>query len=88
MSLGRRVGDACAKMMDTKMRGVASRQIQVDEIWGFIGAKRKTAKRTGHYGDVWTFISKAVAVVIREAWENKFKAEFQNGIGAGPQCLR
>ncbi|HEV7927738.1 MAG TPA: hypothetical protein VGR14_20470 [Verrucomicrobiae bacterium] len=57
MSLGRRVGDACAKVMDAKMRGLQSEQIQVDEIWGFIGAKRKNAGRTGHYGDVWTFIA-------------------------------
>jgi IS1 family transposase len=57
ISLGRRVGDACAKIMDTKMRGIASNHVEVDEIWGFIGAKRKTAHRTGHYGDVWTFIA-------------------------------
>src|ERR1700723_3531736 len=57
MSLGRRVGDACAKVMDTKLRGLKSEQIQVDEIWGFIGCKRKNAGRSGHYGDVWTFIA-------------------------------
>jgi IS1 family transposase len=57
MSLGKRVGDACAKLMDGKMRGIASNHIEVDEIWGFIGAKRKNAGRSGHYGDVWTFIA-------------------------------
>jgi IS1 family transposase/uncharacterized protein YerC len=57
MSLGRRVGDACAKIMDTKLRGLSCKQIQVDEIWGFIGAKRKNAARAGVYGDVWTFIA-------------------------------
>jgi IS1 family transposase len=57
MSLGRRVGDACAKIMDAKMRGLTSKQIEVDEIWGFIGAKRKNAARAGVYGDVWTFIA-------------------------------
>src|SRR5271154_4720795 len=56
MSLGRRVGDACAKIMDTKMRELNCTQIEVDEIWGFIGAKRKNAARVGAYGDVWTFI--------------------------------
>lgn len=29
----------------------------MDEIWGFIGAKRKNAARAGAYGDVWTFIA-------------------------------
>jgi len=56
MSLGKRVGDACAKIHDEKMRGLTSRQIEVDEIWGFIGAKRNIAERKGKYGDVWTFI--------------------------------
>jgi IS1 family transposase len=57
MRLGVRVGEACKSIMDQKMRNIASRQIEVDEIWGFIGAKRKNAARVGAYGDVWTFIA-------------------------------
>ncbi|MGA2540048.1 MAG: hypothetical protein ABSG78_00655 [Verrucomicrobiota bacterium] len=57
MRLGVRMGQACAKIMDTKMRGLNSAHIEVDEIWGFIGAKRKNADRAGVYGDVWTFIA-------------------------------
>ena len=57
MRLGVRVGEACVKIHDEKMRGVASKNIEVDEIWGFIGAKRKNANRVGAYGDVWTFIA-------------------------------
>ena len=57
MRLGVRVGEDCAKIMDEKMRGLDCRQIEVDEIWGFIGAKRKNAERVGAYGDVWTFIA-------------------------------
>jgi IS1 family transposase len=57
MSLNRRVGDACAKIMDEKMRGLNCRNLEIDEIWGFIGAKRKNAERAGAYGDVWTFIA-------------------------------
>ena len=57
MSLSRRVGDACKKIMDEKMRGLTCKQIEVDEIWGFIGAKQKNARRAGAYGDVWTFIA-------------------------------
>lgn len=57
MSLGLRVGEACKKIMDEKMRNIAAKQIEVDEIWGFIGAKRRNAARTGNYGDVWTFIA-------------------------------
>lgn len=57
MRLGVRLGQACAKIMDGKMRGLQSAHIEVDEIWGFIGAKRKNADRAGVYGDVWTFIA-------------------------------
>jgi IS1 family transposase len=57
MRLGVRVGAACAKIQDEKMRGLNCSQIEVDEIWGFIGAKRRIADRVGAYGDVWTFIA-------------------------------
>ena len=57
MRLGVRVGEGCKKVMDTKMRGLTCKQIECDEIWGFVGAKRKNANRVGAYGDVWTFIA-------------------------------
>jgi hypothetical protein len=46
MNLGVRVGNACQKLMEEKMRGLSCNQIQVDEIWGFMGAKKKNAQRT------------------------------------------
>lgn len=57
MNLGVRVGNACKRIMDEKMRGLNCADIQVDEIWGFVGAKAKNAIHTGNYGDVWTFIA-------------------------------
>ena len=60
MSLSVRVGAACAEIMDAKMRNLRCARIEVDEIWGFIGAKQKnvTAAHAGlNYGDVWTFIA-------------------------------
>jgi IS1 family transposase len=55
--LALRVGQACKLIMDEKMRGLACKNVEVDEIWGFIGAKRNNAKKAGAYGDVWTFIA-------------------------------
>jgi IS1 family transposase/uncharacterized protein YerC len=55
--LALRVGEACKQIMDEKMRGLTCKQIEVDEIWGFVGSKQKNAKRSGQYGDVWTFIA-------------------------------
>lgn len=57
MRLGIRIGEGCAKIQDEKMRGLNCKQIQVDEIWGFVGAKRKNAAKAKAYGDVWTFIA-------------------------------
>ncbi len=57
MTLSVRVGTACAKIADEKMRGLQCKSVEVDEIWGFVGAKRKNATRAGAYGDVWTFIA-------------------------------
>lgn len=57
MSLNRRVGDSCKQIMDEKMRGLNCKNVEIDEIWGFIGAKRKNAAKAGAYGDVWTFIA-------------------------------
>ena len=50
MRLAVRIGQACAKIQDEKMRGLTCKQIEVDEIWGFIGAKRNNAARAGAYG--------------------------------------
>jgi len=60
MWLGKRVGDACAKIHNDKMRGLNCKHIEVDEIWGFIGKKRNNATRADEakgLGDVWTFIA-------------------------------
>lgn len=57
MRLGVRMGDACAKILDAKMRALNCNHVEVDEAWGFIGAKRKNAARTGNYGDVWVYIA-------------------------------
>jgi IS1 family transposase len=57
MSLSLRIGAGCEAIMDAKMVNLPCRNIEVDEIWGFIGAKRKLAVRAGVYGDVWTWIA-------------------------------
>ncbi|HWW02153.1 MAG TPA: IS1 family transposase [Candidatus Acidoferrum sp.] len=62
MRLGVRVGQACAKIQDEKMRNIQSTDFQIDEIWGFVGKKRKQTKTwewQDGIGDVWTFIALA-----------------------------
>jgi IS1 family transposase len=59
MRLGVKVGETCTYLMDEKMRGLNSRRMEVDEIWGFIGKKKKnvTPDDSPECGDVWTFIA-------------------------------
>jgi len=60
MRLGVRVGEECLQILDDKIRDLNCRQIEVDEIWGFIGKKAKNADsgdRAAGLGDVWTFIA-------------------------------
>jgi IS1 family transposase len=60
MRLGVRVGEGCAAVMDSTMRNLECRLIQMDEIWGFVGMKNRNANeaaRRAGLGDVWTFVA-------------------------------
>lgn len=60
MRLGVRVGEGCQRIMNEKMRKLSCRLIQVDEIWGFVGMKNRTALRNRagrRFGDVWTWVA-------------------------------
>jgi transposase-like protein len=39
MSLNQRVGTACAQIMDERFRNLHCRNVEIDEIWGFVGKK-------------------------------------------------
>ena len=57
MRLGIRTGKGCAKLLDAKMRNLACRQLEFDELWGFIGKKERHCSVDDpiELGDVWTF---------------------------------
>jgi IS1 family transposase len=60
MNLGLRVGQACHRIHNEKIRSIQSSHIEIDEIWGFIGKKHKQTKPWDFQdgiGDVWTFIA-------------------------------
>lgn len=42
MRLGVRVGEACKRIMDEKMRNIPAKQIEVDEIWASLARSAKT----------------------------------------------
>jgi len=54
------MGEGCKRIMDEKMRNLPSRLIQVDEIWGFVRMKNRTALRNrarNRAGDIWTWVA-------------------------------
>jgi len=57
MRLGMRIGQGCAKLLDSKMQNLSCQLLQFDEIWGFIGKKQGHLRPDDdqQYGDVWTF---------------------------------
>src|SRR5438045_3215064 len=60
MRLGVRMGEGCQRIMDDKMRNLPCKLIQVDEVWGYVRMKQRTAMRKrvkGSVGDVWTWVA-------------------------------
>src|SRR4051812_40097198 len=60
MRLGVRMGEGCAKIMHERFRALDCNVIQLDETWGFVGMKQKTANMLGHgeaVGSVWTWVA-------------------------------
>ncbi len=56
MRLGVKVGEGCAKMLDTAMRDLPCNRLEMDEVWGFVGKKdRNVREGEDGVGSVWTF---------------------------------
>ena len=53
MRLGVRIGSACAKFLDEKMRQLTCRYVEVDEIWGFVGKKPRNTNASDPEGWGW-----------------------------------
>jgi transposase-like protein/IS1 family transposase len=54
------VGENCQRLLDTKIRGIAVKDVQLDELWSFVGMKEKVRmarNRPLEFGDSWTFIA-------------------------------
>src|SRR5437588_2885900 len=54
------VGQKCEQFLERKLQGVPVKDVQADEIWGFVGMKEKTAKRnlveSSEVGDAYCFV--------------------------------
>ncbi len=52
-------GQACAWYQDRVFRNIECKRLQVDEIWGFVGAKQRNVpeERKGEAGDIWIWVA-------------------------------
>jgi IS1 family transposase len=60
MRLMVRVGEGCKCLMDQSMRDLSCEQIQVDEIWSYVGKKQRHVSKDddkSRVGDVWTWVA-------------------------------
>jgi transposase-like protein/IS1 family transposase len=53
-------GERCEKLMTERIKGVAVKDVEADEIWGFVGCKNRHKLNKGitdpHLGDAYTFV--------------------------------
>ncbi len=64
----RDAGIACAAYQDQTIRNLECRRFQVDEIWSFVYAKKKTQTDTPEAGDVWTWVAICNDSKLVPAW--------------------
>ena len=60
MRLMLRVGDGCEALMDSELRNLGCRRIQVDELWGFVQKKQRHVRANedpNRVGDFRTFVA-------------------------------
>lgn len=64
------VGRACEKFHDEKVRKVAARNVQCDEIWSFVYAKEKNVREGMEEGagDVWTWTALDADTKLTISW--------------------
>ena len=54
------VGENCQRFLRNSVKNVAAEQIELDEIWDFVGMKRRTKASKGYIsedGDAWTWLA-------------------------------
>jgi IS1 family transposase len=60
LNLLRDLGSACAEYHDRNVRNLHVRRMQADEIWQFVGAKKKNTtpeQKQDGWGDAWTWVA-------------------------------
>lgn len=66
------IGEKCEAFLRSKLQAVEAKDVQADEIWGFVGMKEKTAKRkqvfSDDVGDAYCFVALERTAKLVLAW--------------------
>lgn len=66
------VGSRCERLLESRVRNIAVKDVQADEIWGFVAMKEKTKKAKGSdnpcIGDAYCFIAIERETKLVLAW--------------------
>jgi IS1 family transposase len=73
LSLLELVGERCEALMEDRIKGLAVKEVQADEVWGFVGMKQKTKNSQGRaeddtLGDAYCFIGMERNTKMILAW--------------------
>jgi hypothetical protein len=65
-------GEKCERLLNEKIKGLAVRDVQADEMWGYVGMKEKTKKlqlkSDDTLGDAYTFVAMERHTKLVLAW--------------------
>ena len=63
------LGEMCSIYQNHKLRGIAAKRIQCDEIWSFVGAKHRAVKKGARGdGDVYTWTAMDADTKLMISW--------------------
>ena len=65
------LGEACSAYQDKALRNLTCERVQVDEIWSFVGCKKKNFDPERHdvdWGDAWTFVAIDADTKLVPSW--------------------
>ncbi len=76
------VGERCESLLERKVRNVACKDVQCDQMWGFVGMKEKTKKANGRddyaVGDAYTFVGIERHTKLVLAWHLECRCAWKN----------
>jgi len=61
------IGEMCTVYQFYKLRNLPTKRVQADELWAFVGAKQRNAKRGGD-GDCWTYVALDADTKLAITW--------------------